>query len=308
MSGIKIRNMLKLRLLTKLGLSVIVFSITLEICARIDDKLKYDAPFFGKYDAELLRMEDADGIRYNIPDSRFEKWQNNRFGFRGPDLTGGKPPNLKRIICMGTSETYGLYESPEMEWPAQLRTMLNANEFEVVNAAVVGLPMRKFIPYMEKYVLKFDPDILILIISPHSYTVGLERAAKAASRPATGAQTTSRSAGFSVSSLFGSPRIPAKIKQTLKQFLPLPLVKKYQIRQAIKKIRQSEARRLKGKRPMDIAPQSALKSFQVDMEKLVTYLTARNIDVIICSYPMLLSPDNIDDYPEIFLENRRFGV
>ncbi len=108
-------------------ISLIAFFIALEVSARIDDKIKYNAPFFHEYSPSLLRSKDSEGLNHNIPRSHFEKWRINNFGFRGADISSLKSDSFYRIVCMGTSETFGLYESPGREWPAQLQNILAAS-------------------------------------------------------------------------------------------------------------------------------------------------------------------------------------
>ena len=144
----------------KITVAGIVFLLTIELCARFDDALKYDAPFWKGYTSESLKSSDSEGISRNIPNARFQKWQNNGDGFRGPEITPIKAPGTTRIICLGASESYGLYESPGKEWPAQLRTSL-PKKYEVINVSVVGLGLSSYEAYLKKYVLKLEPDLII---------------------------------------------------------------------------------------------------------------------------------------------------
>ena len=105
-------------------MTVCAFVLAVELCARFDDMIKYGAPFWGDYSANLLRTYDSEGIRVNVPNVRFEKWKNNKFGFRGKESDIHKSENIIRIACLGTSETYGLYEQENNEWPSQLNALL----------------------------------------------------------------------------------------------------------------------------------------------------------------------------------------
>jgi len=153
--------------LISVAITAMIFLIVLELCTRIDDKIKYDAPLFETYKNSRLRSFDDEGLRYNLPNTRFEKWTNNEYGFRGPAFDLEKPDSITRVVCLGTSETYGSFESPGKEWPAQLSDFLNQNDsFQVINASAVGLGMQRYTEYMEKHVFKFGPDIVILFINP----------------------------------------------------------------------------------------------------------------------------------------------
>jgi hypothetical protein len=153
-----------------LFLFCVAFLLCLEVAARVDDKIQYSAPFLDRYSADRLRTNDSGGFKRNFPGRQFEKWRINQSGFRGPEISIKKTDGVKRIICLGSSETFGLYESPGKEWPAQLGTMLKSQgQFEVINASVAGLTLKNYLLYFEKYVLKFEPDVVILFVNPFYY-------------------------------------------------------------------------------------------------------------------------------------------
>jgi len=166
------KKYIELKGVVRLCFAVFIFIMAMEVCARIDDGIKYDAPILGEYNSSRLRNRDDEGIRRNVPNSRFEKWQINSFGFRGPEIQLSKPQSIKRIACMGQSETFGLYEDPGKEWPVQLAGMLQKRGmYEVINASVVGMSFKHWKRYIEKYVIKFDPDIIILYINATNYAL-----------------------------------------------------------------------------------------------------------------------------------------
>jgi hypothetical protein len=287
----------------------LLFFVSMEFCARIDDKIKYQAPVFGAYRSERLRETDQNGIRHNIPNSRFEKWQINQFGFRGEPFPIEKSTGVKRIVCMGTSETFGLYEDPGKEWPAQLAEILApCKRFQVINASVVGLTLDKFIPYMERYVFKFKPDVVILYVNPYFYNPRMSRATiSEANGTENRAAEIALNAGL-VKKLMPSPRFLPKVKETIKNFLPRWMVKRYQIWNMATQVNSIERRALKEKEPQDSIPGEVLMSYRNDLCRLVMFLNDRHIEVVLSSYPTLISQDNIDKHLDIFLDNRRFSV
>jgi len=152
-----------LKLLVPYLVSILLFMLTIEVCARIDDKIKYNASLWGPYDWGIMRKLDSDDIPYNIPNCRFEKWKINEFGFRGEPIPPEKRPGIVRIACMGASETFGLFEDPGLEWPAQLNSILSLNQkYQVINAGIVGINLNTMIPYLKKYVLKGPPIVISL--------------------------------------------------------------------------------------------------------------------------------------------------
>jgi lysophospholipase L1-like esterase len=285
----------------KVVASAVIFLLMLEICARLDDAIKYGAPFWSNYTDTKLRAIDADGIRYNIPNSRFEKWQINKFGFRGPDFPPQKAENEIRIACMGTSETYGIYESASKEWPAQLADMLSGDgRFRIINAATVGLSMHLYSEYLKKYVFKYDPDIIILLVNPLSNMAGFknENRQRRPGQPDYSLQNVNETRF----------RIKPKIKQMVKKFIPGWMLKHYQLWGRQRIIDNLEKHRLKGKQPLDSIPHEFLHEYRQQLDEIIETVQARNIKIIIGTYPILISPTNIDKYPEIFMENRRFMI
>lgn len=286
---------------------VFVFGLSLELCARIDDWIKYDAPFFLKYTNDRLRSYDEDGLRYNVPNARFEKWQNNSFGFRGQDFDIEKPRGVTRIFCMGASETYGLFESPDKEWPAQLSDQLKPySSLQVINAATVGLRRDYILKYLDKYVYKFDPDIIIFLISPSF----IDRQNK--SNPIKkNNNLSSREANispFTLSSMISNIRIIPKIWQMIKKFIPKSLLEKYQHWDRSKKIDFLEKKYLNGENPLDSIPFEYQKKYKADIDNIISTVNSKGIKVILCTYPYLMTKDNIDIHQLIFMEGRRFNI
>ena len=151
-------------------LSAILFAFAviafMEIWARIDDFIRYDAPLLANYSQEsMLVLEDSIGIR-GKPNGRFEKWRLNNLGFRGANITQEKLPQVLRIVTLGASETFGIYESQDMEWPRQLEASLAKNfpdkKIEVVNVSFPGLGMESIRHYYETHVRPIDPDFVLL--------------------------------------------------------------------------------------------------------------------------------------------------
>ena len=301
-----------LRYSCKFFIVVIIILCTIEICARIDDSLSYDAPFFLKYTSNRLRGADG-GIPHNIPNASFEKWKNNNLGFRGPGIQLNKKKGVERIVCLGASESYGLHESPGMEWPAQLRNLLHQKSFEVINASVVGLSLRQYRAYLSKYVLPLKPDKIIVYVNPFFSACRFERnKATGGSKPQS-SPTKKRPMKIdseSVESGF-QWRSRAKIKQVLKGVLAenFPsLLLSYQIKNLKQQIVSAEEKYLKGKAPVDKVSNESLEKYRETLSSLVRFLKDQGVEVVLTTYPALISSTNIDQYPEVFLDNRRFCI
>jgi hypothetical protein len=161
-------------LLTLSGLAVL-FILGLEVCARVDDFLTWGAPFFGHYSHLMLTERDELGV-HSTHGTQFEKWVLDEHGFRvapnGPTITVTKPEGIIRIAVLGASETFGLYESPGMDYPAQMQTMLDEvspGRYQVLNAGCAGMTLPRFTFYYTAWIKQFQPDITVIYPTPASY-------------------------------------------------------------------------------------------------------------------------------------------
>jgi len=301
----------KVRWMARGGLAAVVFLASMEMAARVDDFVRYGAPVFATYTPDRLRKIDQDGIQHNVPNSHFEKWRINANGFRGPEVLSSKPANVRRIVCMGTSETFGLYENSGQEWPAQLADLLEEyRRYEVINAAVVGLSFKHYKSYLTKYVLRFDPDTIIVMVNPFTYAAGKFRAEKVRiKKDDTHVRHKKRQVRtLHLANISGDLRLMPKIKQALKQVAPAGLLTNYQAWSMKRQVRNIEKQRLNGQKPSDRVSEQGLAKFREDLESLIQFLLGRNIEVILCSYPVLINKTNVDRYPAIFLDHRRFYI
>src|SRR5205085_7947430 len=130
----------------------ILVLLSLETAARAQDTLRWRAPFFGEYNEEMLFVSDSLGYHLR-PNGRFREWRIDSLGFRSPEVTKAKPPGVTRVIAVGASETFGLYEEAGKEWPAQLQTLLDSampGRYQVLNAAIPGISPDRITDYFKK--------------------------------------------------------------------------------------------------------------------------------------------------------------
>jgi hypothetical protein len=149
-------------------IGLMIFAMTGEMCARVDDFIAYGAPLWGPYNTERLYEQDQIGQR-GRSGARYKKWQLNSLGYRGPEMRNG----TIRIICIGASETFGLYEADGEEYPRQLERDLNARArkdiFQVVNVAYPGETVATSILRVPEIVETIHPRFAIIYSSPASY-------------------------------------------------------------------------------------------------------------------------------------------
>jgi lysophospholipase L1-like esterase len=147
---------------------LLIFAAAGELCARIDDFIAYGAPLWGSYNTDRLYERDQIGQR-GRPGARYKKWQLNSMGYRGPELRSG----TIRIVCFGSSETFGLYEANDEEFPRQLERDLNARSgkevFQVVNVAYPGETVATSILRVPEIVESIHPRFAFIYASPANY-------------------------------------------------------------------------------------------------------------------------------------------
>lgn len=303
-------NLLKIKkLLMSIG-TLFAFLVTVELCARIDDYLRYDAPLLGKYSVDTLRSSE-EGIPFNVPLASFEKWHNNSYGFRGREVSLAKGDGKTRVVCLGASESYGLYESAGREWPAQLQQFLADSGYEVINASVAGLSLKKYSQYFSTYVAPFRPDVVVLVVNPLFYVTALERNRPAGKTDAPTALVSAKKTALSPAPKVPELRFLPKAKQALKKGLAstFPAVlRRWELHALQEQVRQIELQRLKGHRAKDAVSYSHLVSFHNDLAETVAAVQSHGSRVVLTTYPTLIDRNNLDQYPEIFLDNRRFCI
>ncbi|MDB4912942.1 MAG: hypothetical protein JWM95_586 [Gemmatimonadetes bacterium] len=141
-----------------------------EAAARIDDWIRLDVPLVHTPDYDHdLKLRDWFGIR-GRPNGHYQQWRLNRFGFRGPEMAVAAAPGCRRVMILGASESFGLYESENREYPAQLRDSLQRSGcYEVLNAAIAGAGLRSIIRLWEYYAAQFHPDVVVIYPTPAFY-------------------------------------------------------------------------------------------------------------------------------------------
>jgi hypothetical protein len=192
----------------------IVFLLTLEATCRIEDWLRYGTPLFSAVRSEDdLLVRDAAG-EHGRPHAQFQKWALNNLGMRGPDAPATKPPNTLRVVPAGASETLGLYESPNHEFPRQLEDSLRRcdSTVRVLNAAIFGMSLPTVDQDIRTRVAPLHPDIVVLYPTPVQY-LSPERP-RAATPDSTGSTPPLHSAAAFY------PRALDRLRDALKQMTP----------------------------------------------------------------------------------------
>lgn len=88
----------------------------------------------------------------------------NSQGMRGPERSVKKPDGVKRILIVGGSHPMGMYVNYAQTYGAVIEQELNRQgdvRWQVLNAAAPGHTSFQVRRYLEKYALKYAPDIVI---------------------------------------------------------------------------------------------------------------------------------------------------
>ncbi len=147
----------------------VMFLFAAEVAARVEDRLRLGVELFAvpDHDRDLI-LHDAIAVR-GRPNGRFKKWALNNFGFRNAEMAKDPPEECVRVMVLGASESFGLYESQGKEYPAQLQGILRSGCYEVVNAAITGLTVRAIIQLWNRWGSEFAPDVVVVYPTPAFY-------------------------------------------------------------------------------------------------------------------------------------------
>lgn len=146
-----------------------VVLLTAEGAARCDDWWFHKIGFWAAPSYNDLFMTDSNGQRRGKPNAQYQKWQLNAFGFRAPRMSETPSPEVRRVMLLGASETFGLYEAPDKEFAAQLATMTRVDGLEIVNAALPGITVGTLRQYWDRWASRFGANTVIIYPSTHLY-------------------------------------------------------------------------------------------------------------------------------------------
>jgi hypothetical protein len=161
-----------------------------EFTARGEDRLFDGVPVLANPTPEsALVFRDGSGVTRGRPGGRYGQWRLNTWGFRGPEIARVAESGTTRLMILGSSETFGLYEPAGEEFPRQLETRLREarHRVEVVNAGLFGMTLRSMGPYYRVWASTFRPDVVVIYPSPLFYlqdAILARRSGTAAATPA----------------------------------------------------------------------------------------------------------------------------
>jgi lysophospholipase L1-like esterase len=140
--------------------------LTLEGAARVEDYVKDGAPLAAPYTINTVFQPSPFG-RAGKPGAHFGKWHMNSLGFRGPELHEGR----QRVLTFGASETFGIYEAANGEYPRRIEQLLNAQapgRYDVVNIALPGMRIGR-VAYLEDAIRRTGARSVVIYPTPANY-------------------------------------------------------------------------------------------------------------------------------------------
>lgn len=89
----------------------------------------------------------------------------NALGFRGPERAARKPAGVFRVVCLGSSNTYGATVGDADAYPALTEALLNARggakRYEVWNAGVSAYTVAQSAAQGELIAARYEPDLFL---------------------------------------------------------------------------------------------------------------------------------------------------
>jgi lysophospholipase L1-like esterase len=247
------------RVALRIALWCAIAVVTLECCARLDDWISYGASPFGLYDHSLLEAFDQMG-QHGRPYGRYLKWHLNSLGFRGPELD----PSAIRILCVGSSETFGQYETDGHEWPRELERLLNQRatagiHYQLVNTGFSGETFPTSLLRLPSRLQIVKPRFVLLYPSLAHYLTP--------SPPFSGPPPLQPKFRW---------RMQARIENTLKTAMPMWL----QIW-----LRRRDIQRAQGGAPQwDNMPLEYQKAFSMDLEKAIELIRQSGAEPVLITH------------------------
>lgn len=91
----------------------------------------------------------------------------NGRSFRGPQIKTKKKAGFYRILLLGDEKTFGWGVAEEKTYAHRLQKTFDDHfigKFEVINAGVPGYDLEMTAKYLDRYCLRFNPDVICILI------------------------------------------------------------------------------------------------------------------------------------------------
>lgn len=228
--------------------------LALEATVRLDDWARFDVPpSSGATSLDDMLVHDTLG-QHARPNAIYKQFRINARGFRGEEIPDSVLARREIVFTSGASETFGLYETKDQEWPQQmadsLRDSCSGRTITVLNAAFAGMTLPTVIQDVRLRLLPLRPAAIVYYPTPTQYLYGRIPTAT----PPGGASPQELSAW--------SPRAPSRLRDALKRAIPQPI---------IEGLRRMDTRRARssGETPFANVPVERLDTMEAHLRSLV---------------------------------------
>jgi lysophospholipase L1-like esterase len=280
-----------LRLALGWGILCLVALVSLELTARIEDLVRFGMPLLAPYRSQVdLIVRDRAGM-HGRPLARYQKWSMNSLGTRGPEVALAKPSGTVRVVTAGASETFGLYESPDHEFPRQLEARLNdlgarcgvSRRFEVLNAALPGMSLPTVTQDLRLRLAGYGTDIVVLYPTPVQY---LSDDVPTAAPPDTSGVSSAPPWTWAL-----YPRSAERIRNQIKSLTPTALLTRLRERFV-----SGERRSRGGGWLFQTVPADRLQAYETDLRRFVATARTLGIQPVLATHANALGarPDHGD--------------
>jgi lysophospholipase L1-like esterase len=258
--------------------------LTLELAARVDDFVKDGAPLLKPYTINTLFRPSPFG-REGVPAARFGKWHMNSLGYRGPEPRDGRI----NVVTFGASETFGLYESLNHEYPRVIEARLEdvrPQAYNVVNIAIPGVRIGR-IGYLERALDQTQARYVVVYPSPANYIGTVTPFCGQASTPVA-----------SAIGLGERVRLSGKLDQLAKQVIPP---------QALSPVRSLMIRWAnRNETPIARVPEETLNAFREDLRCVVRAAQQRGAAPVLVTHATYFGNKVAPEDAAMLLAWRRF--
>lgn len=250
-----------------------------ELAARFDDWLHFDMSIWSTPDNDTdLKLADSSGIR-GRPYGRYQKFALNNHGFRSRQDNEQRPrPDCRRVMTLGASETLGLLEPVDQEYPAQLAELLGRGDqcYEVLNGGVAGMSLPAISYTWSGFWRRFEPAIVVVYPTPAFYLGERPPQAPVAAALRQPAEA-SPGRGF-------SPRLWLRAKDAIEY---PAAVQRIRVRRKVEAYERSVPSDSIWSRP----PSNRLALFRTDLEQLVAAIKTAGATPVVLTHARRFAPN-----------------
>ena len=152
---------------------VALFVVPGELFVRLtglDWKLLAPSLYYQGADVEVHRASEDPSLVYELRPGasaliRGRRITTNALGFRDKERSLAKPAGVFRVVCLGSSNTYGALVQDGETYPARLEALLNSRgkrRYEVWNAGVSAYNLAQSAAAAEKLAATASPDMIVI--------------------------------------------------------------------------------------------------------------------------------------------------